>query len=761
MGTTESIFVEPAVVEEIPSKHAPDNHRINATPPLTPSNRRRRNPQISIPSDASILQQQPQPPRSNNSSIQPSFQLNGMVFGMSKSGKRTLLHRLEGREPDFTGNVRGRESVENDIPSVVNTRYQPSSNLPSFNEHLQLLVRASKKANELTINNNDEYHFFVLLINPRHDRIKVHKYVSKRLHEILRIQGYEKITKSTSSSRHEPIKPFCVSLLRNFCDLIKHAEEGTVIQISDLITWTMEVLQEYSPSIEPLLQCIDTSLLNCYGLSALHHFIYQAYVQQKQYIVQRELYRIDEAITVSRQKAATLIIPYEQYLDNIERLIQGSASSSGIPSSNNSSSRNDDETASTATSSGINASSDRRRIIQVPKQQATTPNRDELSARNRAMSGGSSSTLPSMQHSLDNAKDALEAFLESDGNSDDEDIAYNRNIAKKGIAKEADDDTDEEDDFYMDDAENHKDVEKLIGAGLSKKEIQQTDANTTFSEHSLVYKATLMDGDSNTANTSNAEVNEGIPDEDNNYSESTQPLRTSVSLVDSNQNRDVSIDVNIIENDVGEYKPVESELDNVNNEVTIPPHKIDESTESLTDSNTQRNSGISVDVPEHSSNDKDDNDESEFFIVEGESEKDKKQIHLKQEDEDVSNDTEENNIKHPISDEPSPKSIDSPTVEVDLKTSNSKTVVNNGVIHSSTSTHATAIATSDDSTSNSKISDAARAALEIARQDFERMISQEEELERVEESNEKKKKKKDKHKKKGSTKEGKKSKQQD
>jgi hypothetical protein len=790
MGTTESVYADqPSVVEEITAReYVPNIPRNNETPQVTPSNRRRRNPHTISPSNVSVTQPQLQyPPRLNATKIQPTFLLNGMILGMSKSGKRTLLQRLEGKEPDFTITTRPRESENSDMSTVVNTRYQPPSNLPLFNEHIQLQVTATKRPSDVT-NDENEYNFFVLLINPRHDRAKSQKYISKRLNDVLRIQGYQKISKSSSSSvsSAEQFKPLCISVLRNFCDQIHDVDEGAIVQITDLITWTMEVLQEYSPSIEPLLQCIDTSLLNCYGLSALHHFIYQSYVQHKQYIVQRELHRIDDAIAMSRQTAAILIIPYEKYLDNIERLIQGgtgSTASSGNPSSNNSassvgryqSSRNDDETATTATSSGINASVGRRKIIQLPTDatnKATSLHGNEVPLRNRAMSSGSSSTLPSMQQSFDNPKDALEAFLESDDDS---------NTGNVDIVAKVDDDSDDEDDFYLDDSDTRKNYGKMTEDSISKSEMQQQEKIIPNKDDNSDVNFTKIERNANSDLKSTVETNNDIHDEGEhckNNSEPSSPLCTvddshvSLGVEFANQNSMTEFDSPEPQN-IGDKTTIDEQCSN--NIGSPPPQvKIDESTHILVVSNTLLDSSTNEDFHHDSTHDNtragkpktkkdiDNDDDDDIFIEEYEVDNDKELTQVKQQKEQdridivtnhVHHDTEESNINGPISYEQVAETIDSPTRDANLnvKSNNEK---------AAKTTQGNATAEINNSTSNIGISDEARIALELARQDFERMIRQEE-SERVEASHDLKKKKKDKHKKKSTDKDGKKSKRHD
>jgi hypothetical protein len=453
MGTTESVLIDPetdaAAGDSSSLPQQPETHAR-----MTENSSDRTNPVPSSPAHMVNHRRRPLPPQhpspDQRGARKPHvreqadrnvFQMHGLVLGLFKSGKRTLLQRLDGKEPDFfTSRTRtaGGDLDTRDEATGITTdaRYQVPPQLPAFDKAIQLHVRASKKIVDTNIDSLD---FAVILIDPRHDRSKVQKYFSKRVRELVRL---------LYGDGQRRRKPLCLIVLRNFCDLIQDENEGSLISISDLTMWTLEVLQDASilMETEPLLQCIDTSLLNCYGLSALHHFIYQVYLQRKRYDLQPEWDRIGAAIEESRSKTATLVVPYGKYLSNVERLLHTSSQNSEATPSSSSvgrRGRNDDETATTSASTGTPGG--RRQIV--------LPHREEpQSARSRTQSGGSSSTLPSIQQSIDHAKDALEAFLESDSD-DDEHENYAAIGNQNAIKKESVDDESEED-FYLDESGN-------------------------------------------------------------------------------------------------------------------------------------------------------------------------------------------------------------------------------------------------------------------------------------------------------------------
>jgi hypothetical protein len=374
------------------------------------------------------------------------FQLNGLIVGSSRTGKHILLQRLAGKEPQFShhhpaASARRRrddgESVSNDSnKQTVTTPYQAPSNLPTLDNAIELRVQASTKAVKRT-----RHDFYILLVDPRHDRTKVQKFLTKTLHTALRAQGYyvEEAVAATSSTAPvsadtaATLTPFCLCLLRNFCDLwpMNDSEAAAdMISDSELTSWTLQVMETYAMDESlVLLQCTNVSMLNCYGLNVLHHFVYQAYIRRKQYDLQTQLHSVDNAMTLSRRCSPT-VVSYPQYLGELEKLLQqtsigGVAGNSVASLSDGRGAQrgaiDDDETATTATSSG--AALSRRRII-------ASPLADDVPAKRplgRASLGDSSSqsTLPSVQPSHENSRDVLEAFLESDSSNDDDDDEFN------------------------------------------------------------------------------------------------------------------------------------------------------------------------------------------------------------------------------------------------------------------------------------------------------------------------------------------------
>jgi hypothetical protein len=819
MGTTESIFAdtEDNVPEVYNNSRSSQHQEIPTTTdvPLShpPPPRRRRLPH-STPSVSVPIRQR------------TSFQLNGMVLGMSKTGKRTLLQRLEGKEPDFFENTKAststnRQRNENDeemtasVMTEVTVSYQPAIHLPKFNhdESIQLHVQAMKKPNitrhdhhlnnhlNNKRNNNSnqtkaqyDYHFYVIVVDPRHDRTKVQKYITKRLQDIVRLQGYENSVTDVSSDTEQPVKstsfhvtpqyrPFCVSILRNFYDRIHHdgpssASSSTtttatttttttqsmhsIIPISDLTMWTMDVLGKYPRVLEdvqipPLLQCIDTSLRNCYGLSALHHFIYQSYVQNKQYLVQQELLHIEEAIVISRREAASLIVPYDEYIENIERLLQGGGSnastSTTVPSSNHSAGStsstvlstnpisvdgNDNDDVEIATIIG-NSNMNRRQIIntQIP--------------RHRTMLGeATTSAPPSVQPSINNnnkVKDALEAFLESD--SDDGDVD-------------------------KDDNDNRHDDNDRLNTKTTKQSDDDDDDDSVGDEDFYFEEVAKVDNEVNN-DLSCTDTNQKLP------IQNTAPTKETLSSDSDGSHHEQTTDSQ--SETVGDKIEVPSTIlpeGGAGDEHLSPHTQINDIAESvaIASSNTTKDivASSNTSPPTNAETDNDDDDDSDFYVEEAVTEDNVSSTEAPDQGTSMNSDlgqvTQTDTVQAVNCDQMADQNGKSSLPDDTISPNEVSNDINDEVIHNVDTTRKSIVpdrpVTNTLDTKNDQISDAARAAIELARQDFERMMLDQHPLSGQVQDDESirnvpppKKRKKDKKNKKSNAKEGKKSKRND
>lgn len=298
MGTTESaFFYEDSAEDASPSQsthsgHAPAMPSSSATTPPVPHRK--------IP---------PRPAKQRPSAINRHLKLKGHILGLPGSGKRTLLARLQGKDPfdpsspDDIAPV--REGVQHTLP------YQAPPDQPSW-DRIQLLVHCA----EDFVQTKEPLDFAVVLINPQDRRKKVKRYLVEHLQRLLHMLGYR-----TDGSEQMPLRPLSLCLLLNFRDL---SLAKTHVEESNATMWTMEVLQDY-PSLDPqqlVLQSGQTSLKNCYGLSLLHQFIYQSYLHRRQYQLETDLLQV----RTTQQQAKEAAPPVQDY-DDFLAILDGKAPS--------------------------------------------------------------------------------------------------------------------------------------------------------------------------------------------------------------------------------------------------------------------------------------------------------------------------------------------------------------------------------------------------------------------------------------------------
>ena len=256
MGTTESIFYE----EE--EKPQPPERRSTTRP-------------------------SPPPPSATAKAlaVKPLLRLSGVILGLPQSGRKSLLQRLLGKNP----------SPLVSIDSAV-APYQAPRGHPTW-DRIQLSVRIAKPKESMD--------FAVIMVDPRHDRDRIEAYLTGAIETLLHCQGY-------SESRQELKRPFCLCLLLNFYDQRRKFSPDELLEESDVQHMTLCALQD--AQVEPSLlhlQIASTSLYDCYGLSILHHFIYQSYLLQKQWSLQQTLGQVHRARS---QSVPPEILPYQEYL---------------------------------------------------------------------------------------------------------------------------------------------------------------------------------------------------------------------------------------------------------------------------------------------------------------------------------------------------------------------------------------------------------------------------------------------------------------
>ena len=270
---------------------------------------------------------------------------------MSQSGKQTLLRRLEGKDPFADDGDDHHDDDRERTEAIV--PYQPppenSAWKAAANDRIQLSVKISRSVPPSSSQTTQlPLDFAVLLINPSHDQARIRDHLNESLTALLHLQGHHKMSdKKTSAlndtddseeskkvhvSRSESgdeivdTRPFCLCLLLNFRDrkdmvrrkkASKH-RRADWLESSDVQRLTMQILQDY-PTLEPdrlVLQCGESSLVNCYGLDLLHHFIYKAYLQRKRYDLEAMLSQIHQARLNSQGSS---ILPYDEFIELIKQ----------------------------------------------------------------------------------------------------------------------------------------------------------------------------------------------------------------------------------------------------------------------------------------------------------------------------------------------------------------------------------------------------------------------------------------------------------
>jgi len=225
---------------------------------------------------------------------------------MEQSGKQTLLQRLEGKDP-FVSAI----DDHSERTGIV-APYKPPPDHQVW-DRIQLRVSVSRSVDSSSCNHLD---FAVILIDPRHDVDRLRDYLDETIRALLCVQGHQSSqdddsTQDVDLDESTVQRPVCLCLLLNFRDLKSSADQW--LEESDIQALTMEVLQNF-PSLEPsrlVLQCGSTSLLNCYGLNVLHHFIYQCYLQRKRCDLERYVDQVREEQAASRNAPS---LSYEQFL---------------------------------------------------------------------------------------------------------------------------------------------------------------------------------------------------------------------------------------------------------------------------------------------------------------------------------------------------------------------------------------------------------------------------------------------------------------
>lgn len=264
MGTTESVLSEP--------------HRHQDATTAAPIEARHHQPS-----------QRRQRPLPNSTTIKPFLKHHGMLLGLPSSGKRTLLQRLEGKDP-FSEPANPSSIIPDNNASVSNNNNNnkvvvPFQSTSTHWDRIQLHVEIPEQQI------NPDTDFAVVLVNPQHEPKSVRLYVTNVLSLLLQQPG-----------------PVALCVLINFRDQPKHSR----IQPHDLQDALTELLRHHPERTDVVIQVERTSLLNCYGLNTLHHFIYRSYLIRKQAEWQEKVLQCQSLLN---DAAVMPFIEYEEFMD--------------------------------------------------------------------------------------------------------------------------------------------------------------------------------------------------------------------------------------------------------------------------------------------------------------------------------------------------------------------------------------------------------------------------------------------------------------
>lgn len=308
----------------------------------------------------------PSPPRRR------PLALSGIVLALPKSGKRTLLQRLQGKDPFAEDRSSGDRSVEERSVTI------PYVSGQTCWDRIQLHIQATRIPQRLS-----SIDFGVILLDPRQKQETSKEYLSLILQTIF---------------QEKKKAPICLCILLNFRDLKEKHHRKAWTTESHVKTWTMECLQKHD-WLDPsrlVLVSGETSLLNCYGLPLLHHFMYQSYLCRKQWDLEQQMAEIRNA----QLEARTL--PEMPSYKKFVRLAQGKPLKSR-------SGKKSEQT--------IEPSQGRRRVVLVPYP----PKKEEEKEEGVPLFGET---------------EALESFLGSDSDDD-----KNGEVPKHQVVDEDDSET--------------------------------------------------------------------------------------------------------------------------------------------------------------------------------------------------------------------------------------------------------------------------------------------------------------------------------
>ena len=408
----------------------------------------------------------------NRPPTKPLRRIEGWLGGSTQTGKRSLLMRLQGRDPFPPAQTpQPSSSSSNRDPSdedTITVPYRPPEGCHSL-DRIQLHI---KNMSKITPRNDDGGRlpdFAVILINPLDEDLgSVHNYVYQAVIQYATRLGYgdgnkqnndndgdngdendegkddnsptrtkdRNLKKDDNAKKKKEIqwssKPLCLCLAWNFRDLLneRHGKRqysmyterrDLLIQLVNNALKSLGVLPNQSK-----LVFIETSMKNCYGLDRLHQFIYRSYLELKRYELQRILLNVQDQIETIDGREDEMYRNEQSYTEFLAVL---SSAISDTPSEEGAQKSSSKPPSRPETGKNGNTSSKH----ELETSQETTSEKPRQDKSNKKNTTNGTPVVPSLQrtvmHTKDQTKrdslaskvgqDALEAFLASSSDEDD------------------------------------------------------------------------------------------------------------------------------------------------------------------------------------------------------------------------------------------------------------------------------------------------------------------------------------------------------
>ncbi|CAB9504405.1 expressed unknown protein [Seminavis robusta] len=445
MGATESVFYE----EGQPPTGSHRQYSPGPRPGRHPGGR-----QTNAQAGRRPTQKRARPPTT------PVKTLEGVILGLPKVGKRTLLERLKGRDPfDNDELQKPQQSPEQNSTRAI-IPYQAPDGF-SLMERVQVKVEATQ---ELYQNMENRLDFVIVLVNPKEDPRQVQIHIAKIISDLIQVQKMaieqQQCDPSTLALR--------MCFLVNFRDVHNSKKKGG-IQEGEIQQLIIALLQQSAEQIlnpqQVLIQFGTISLYNCYGLSTLHQFLFDTFMHIKRKELEFQLTLVDEQLAKSREVPR---VKYKDFLKMVNQAEDYSEDPQPPPPSYKGpkppkASRHKPQLQQLAANGVANGAGP---MVNLEGAASST---DDSAGRRRnilnVQEQAPPSTIDQVAPTPGNTRDALEAFLASD---DEDEPAATKATIKSQTSR---DDSDDDDFFY--DEEALQDLDKS-----TQEEETQSPPNT-------------------------------------------------------------------------------------------------------------------------------------------------------------------------------------------------------------------------------------------------------------------------------------------